>query len=44
VKSFDELRDEVSRSFAIEAEALLNGEQLLIVASAAEAPSGTSAA
>jgi SAM-dependent methyltransferase len=34
VKSFDELRHEVSRSFAIEAEALLNGEQLLIVASA----------
>jgi SAM-dependent methyltransferase len=35
VKSFDELRDEVSRSFAIEAEALLNREQLLIVAYAA---------
>jgi SAM-dependent methyltransferase len=35
VKSFDELRDEVSRSFTIEAEALLNGDQLLIVASSA---------
>lgn len=35
VKSFDELRDAISRRFAIEAEALLNREQLLVVASAA---------